>query len=237
MLKCFEKNNDAQTLSKVEFINSLVGRISEGNEALNEKKKNEILDKILERAYDIRKFELDLYWKRATYFWGFLIAIFTAFFIAIDKSKNLGFHFQFLIICMGLVFSLAWYLVNRGSTYWATNYERVIDAIEEHKGICFYNLNLKNDNDVFKISYFPFSVSRINIAVSLFIVIIWLGLFLNSLYNNITNSTGYCISNCDWKVFFMSCATTYFAYQLIQSVSQINNSDFEFNKRGSNYKV
>ena len=68
----------------------------------------------------------------------------------IDSSKKIGFHIQFLIICMGLVFSFAWYLVNRGSTYWVTNYERVIDAIEEYKGISFYNLNLKNDNSFLK---------------------------------------------------------------------------------------
>lgn len=235
MLKCFKKD-DTVPLLKDEFINSLVGNIDEKNDALTEKKRTETLDKILERAYDIRKFELDLYWKRATYFWGFLIAIFTAFFIAIDSSKKIGFHIQFLIICMGLVFSFAWYLVNRGSTYWVTNYERVIDTIEEYKGISFYNLNLKNDNEFLKISYFPFSVSRINITISLFVVIIWLGLFLNALFYNIKNSTGYCLPNIDCKILAITVATFYFIYQLIESVSQIKNSDFEFIKRMTTYK-
>ena len=35
--------------------------------------------KALNRAYSLRTFEIEHYWKRATYFWGFQIAIFAAF--------------------------------------------------------------------------------------------------------------------------------------------------------------
>jgi len=34
--------------------------------------------KALTRAYQLRTFEIEHYWKRATYFWGFQIAIFAA---------------------------------------------------------------------------------------------------------------------------------------------------------------
>ncbi len=34
----------------------------------------------LERAIDIRKFEIDLYWKRAAYFWTFIAATSAGFF-------------------------------------------------------------------------------------------------------------------------------------------------------------
>ena len=30
-------------------------------------------------ALDIRKFEIELYWKRATYFWGFIAAAFAGY--------------------------------------------------------------------------------------------------------------------------------------------------------------
>lgn len=33
----------------------------------------------LDRAYELRTFEIEHYWKRGTYFWGFQIAIFAAF--------------------------------------------------------------------------------------------------------------------------------------------------------------
>ncbi len=35
----------------------------------------------LKHAHDIRKFEIDLYWRRAAYFWTFIAAAFGAFFL------------------------------------------------------------------------------------------------------------------------------------------------------------
>ena len=36
-------------------------------------------ERVLNRAYALLTFEIEHYWKRATYFWGFQIAIFPAF--------------------------------------------------------------------------------------------------------------------------------------------------------------
>jgi len=38
-----------------------------------DKEKKSIIKEAYNVALDIRKFEIDLYWKRATYFWGFLV--------------------------------------------------------------------------------------------------------------------------------------------------------------------
>ena len=46
-------------------------------------------EKALERAHDIRRFEIDLYWKRATYFWTLLAAVFGGFFL-IQASEDLA---------------------------------------------------------------------------------------------------------------------------------------------------
>jgi len=35
----------------------------------------------LKYAHEIRKFEIDLYWRRAAYFWTFIVAAFAAFFL------------------------------------------------------------------------------------------------------------------------------------------------------------
>lgn len=43
---------------------------------LDDVEKNE---KALAYALDIRKFEIDLYWKRASYFWTFIAATFAGF--------------------------------------------------------------------------------------------------------------------------------------------------------------
>ena len=37
-------------------------------------------EKAFEKIHDIRKFEIDLYWKRATYNWTFIAAIFAGYF-------------------------------------------------------------------------------------------------------------------------------------------------------------
>jgi hypothetical protein len=49
-----------------------------GFDPLQESEKHR-LDAALARAYQQRSFEIEHYWKRATYFWGFQIAIFAAF--------------------------------------------------------------------------------------------------------------------------------------------------------------
>lgn len=47
-------------------------------------------EKALQFALDIRKFEIDLYWKRATYFWAFLAVTLAGYFtllVAKDVSR------------------------------------------------------------------------------------------------------------------------------------------------------
>ncbi|MCC9001729.1 MAG: hypothetical protein LM549_03765, partial [Candidatus Competibacter sp.] len=39
------------------------------------------LESALEKALDIRKFEIELYWKRAAYFWTLIAAAFAGYFI------------------------------------------------------------------------------------------------------------------------------------------------------------
>src|SRR5258706_16354530 len=42
----------------------------------------------LQHALDIRKFEIDLYWRRATYFWAFIAAAFAAY-AAVQSAQSL----------------------------------------------------------------------------------------------------------------------------------------------------
>jgi hypothetical protein len=156
--------------------------ISEFIKALNAKSDSSLtLEKLLERAYDIRKFEIDLYWKRATYFWGFLIASFTAYFLVSDPTKFASKpNYELLVLCIGFLFSLSWYLVNRGSLYWQANWERMIEAIEESLEIEFYKSNLTVPEKVYELpfSWYPYSVGRINIIVSSFICVLWFCLII-----------------------------------------------------------
>lgn len=65
-----------------------------------------IRKKALEHALDIRKFEIELYWKRASYFWTFIAATFAGY-GAVSVSSGPGAAKSDLLVllsCLGIVF-------------------------------------------------------------------------------------------------------------------------------------
>src|SRR5262249_38894798 len=85
----------------------------------------------LASALDIRKFEIELYWKRATYFLAFIAAAFTGYAFTYKTAEEHEPWLATAFSSLGLVFSFAWYLVNRGSKFWQNNWERHVDLLEE----------------------------------------------------------------------------------------------------------
>jgi hypothetical protein len=72
----------------------------------------------LDRAYQQRTFEIEHYWKRATYFWGFQVAIFAAFgFIWKESNANHGSIMQLALAALGVLTALANWLSARGSKF------------------------------------------------------------------------------------------------------------------------
>ena len=142
-------------------------------------------EEALKYALDIRKFEIDLYWKRATYFWTLITASFVGYFALqnVEPSKKDEFSI-FVVACIGLVLSFAWYLVNRGSKYWQENWERHVDVLSEKVVGPLYRTTLSRDGWLIFEPHkaFPFSVSRVNQTVSLFITVLWAGLVLRALH-------------------------------------------------------
>ena len=132
--------------------------------------------KALESALDSRKFEIELYWRRAAYFWTLIVATFAAYF-ALHSSKN-GESLIPLVTCLGFLLSLGWYLVNRGSKYWQENWERHVEALESEVIGPLYKTTLSLEE--FHLLKFwkgyPYSVTKINQLISLFVVLVWLGL-------------------------------------------------------------
>src|SRR5579864_817840 len=87
----------------------------------------------LKNALEIRKFEIDLYWKRAAYFWTFIGATFAAYGAVQASSAHADVKTDLSVIasCLGLVFSLGWFLANRGSKQWQENWENHVDLLED----------------------------------------------------------------------------------------------------------
>lgn len=135
----------------------------------------------LKCALDIRKFEIELYWKRATYFWTLIAATFAGYFVLVS-AKNAHPGLIFLASCIGVVLSTAWYLVNRGSKFWQENWERHVDILEDEIMGPLYKTTISTNNFCFWEfwSGYPYSVSKLNQLVSLFVAVIWLGLAVHA---------------------------------------------------------
>lgn len=138
-------------------------------------------ERTLQYALDIRKFEIELYWKRATYFWTLIAATFGGYF-ALATYANTRPVMVFLVACIGLVLSTGWYLVNRGSKYWQANWERHVDSLEDEVVGPLYKTTISNEQFPWRRVWdgYPYSVSKVNQLISLFVVFIWGGLAISS---------------------------------------------------------
>jgi hypothetical protein len=135
----------------------------------------------LEHALDIRKFEIELYWKRATYFWTFIGATLAGF-VAVQSFEGAPRQDMSVVLsCLGLVFSFSWVLVNRGSKFWQENWEKHVDMLEDtitgplYKIVLSRNSATKNDDRFSHIlsGASEVSVSKINQIVSVYIFTLW----------------------------------------------------------------
>ncbi|MCC4834767.1 hypothetical protein LMH66_19165 [Shewanella sp. 10N.7] len=138
-------------------------------------------EKALDQALDIRKFEIDLYWKRATYFWTFIAATFAGFVAIQASTSETKIDLSIIISCLGFVFSFAWFCVNRGSKFWQENWEKHVDVLEDDVTGPLYKVVLsRNQNGTCKDKAVhlltgpsKLSVSKINQLISLYVTLLW----------------------------------------------------------------
>jgi len=163
--------------------------------------KSEKLKAAFNQVSDIRKFEIDLYWKRAGYFWA-LIAVAFAGYFAILSSQHITskFFLSFIVGAIGFVFTFAWHLVNRGSKYWQENWENHLDLLEDEITGPLYKTLLERpslDSLSEKLVTGPLSasVSKINQWVSVFVLFVWILLVCYSIYRTMAPLQ---VSRNDW---------------------------------------
>ena len=144
------------------------------------------LEKALAQAHDLRKFEIDLYWKRAAYFWAFIAASFVGFAACLNASTP---HLMgALVMCaLGYTFTYAWSLANRGSKFWQENWENHVNLLEDavtgpiHKLLAMRHPTVSDDQATSEPSYAkpgPYSVTKLNTVISRFVLLIWVELAL-----------------------------------------------------------
>lgn len=128
-------------------------------------------EQILKYAAEVRKFEIERFWQRSLFFWGFIGAAFVAYAQLSGKDG-----LSFLVACFGLICSVAWTLQNRGSKYWQEAWEAKVESVEND----VLGVHLFSNREPLQRRGFwgagTFSVSKLAIALSDFTVLIWVAL-------------------------------------------------------------
>ena len=118
-----------------------------------------------------RDFEIDLFWKRSLFFWGFISAAFIAYASLCHTELRIA------VACFGMVCSCAWTLVNRGSKYWQENWETKVEHSEMPvTGVLFAKEEKRQSQKGWWLSGRQYSVSKLAIALSDYVSVLWISI-------------------------------------------------------------
>ena len=127
------------------------------------------LDKVeaaLEKAHEIRQFEIRLYWQRSLFYWGFVLTLFAGlslittseeFIKVISSDKNESSNTILLMMAFGISLlgsfvSYAWRYIEKSSHAWQQNWELHIDFLEDDVTGRLYKTPLGKRDDFFSVS-------------------------------------------------------------------------------------
>ena len=133
----------------------------------------------LELAHDLRKFEIELLWKRSAYLWGFQVVSFAGFSaLFLKATDNLGGDIsdsaaisvgllQLIVAFFGLACAFLWYATASASRIWFYNWEKHIDFLEaEFTGDIYKTLYFRQTGPIY-------SLSGVNVAITLAATLFW----------------------------------------------------------------
>ena len=79
-----------------------------------------------------------------------------------------------LTSCVGLIFAFAWYLVNRASKFWQSNWEAHVDLLEDEVSGPLYKTVLSDRTPWWQVhGAYQFSVSKINQILSFYVTLVF----------------------------------------------------------------
>jgi hypothetical protein len=138
------------------------------------------LEKAYNKAWENRDFEIDKFWTRAAYFWGFIVLFFGGYITILTgehSAKALSMHVDLYLLLLGLLFSITWLLVIQGSKSWQRNWEAHIDKLEDFVSGPLYKTIYFSGNNFY-------SVSKLNEVMAIVVILVWVGLFVQYLFEN-----------------------------------------------------
>ncbi len=182
------RDNDA-------YIKALLEETPGGHPDRNPKRDLERIKAAYKECSENRRFEIERYWGRSTYFSVFLGAILVAVGGVVswetDKITDLWLEAKtikaialFILTYVGTLLSLVWFYVGKGSKEWQKVYEMRMYYLENYVTGGFHKIfsvpnevedegNRVYPNPLFSLREYPYSVSKLNLVVSLSAFIIW----------------------------------------------------------------
>lgn len=125
--------------------------------------------KRFEIALQTRNFEIDLFWKRSLFFWGFISAAFVTY----AALRKIHLELGIVVACFGVVCSFAWTLLNRGSKYWQESWEQKVEKLAKIEGENFFTEEEGVLDKGWWLSARKYSVSKLVIAFSDYLCLLW----------------------------------------------------------------
>ncbi len=203
----------AGEIKGVDEYQAMMGLKAESDNRCEERRKRVARSRALDRAHEIRMFEIRMLWQRALFVWGFQLAVFIAVAGLLGASCEgeqscapQGINLIFLCALSGLGLLLAYALVqiNEGSKFWQANWEYHIDMLEDEFEGKLHKTHLKRvkgedekkDESEKKVKNEQIvSVSKVNKHISWFLFWFWAIVFLLFLVL-IFLSAPYAVKNC-----------------------------------------
>ena len=188
-------------------------------------------EKAYETAEKIRQFEIGLFWHRATFFWAFITAIYTAYFNVLTKMYKIDcngcFIYQhgsfplIILSALGLFFCFSWLLSSKGSKHWQENWENHLDLLEDNITGPLYKTYKAGK---------AYSESKITIAAGWIVTICSFGLllfeFMNMLFCKVGRDNPIVICYCS-VAFAIIVVVLLFAYSVVVTGNTKNEGEIE----------
>ncbi|MBR5904771.1 MAG: hypothetical protein IKZ49_04560 [Alphaproteobacteria bacterium] len=133
-------------------------------------KTNSNTDTELNIAWQNWRQEIQIYWQRALYFFGF-ISIIGAGYLKIKTMEPTNPIASLLFSMLFTFLAFSWYLSNRGSKFWQENWELHIKELESNKEHSLTNVLHKQIDNKKILSSYPYSPYKINTMISLVVFI------------------------------------------------------------------
>lgn len=140
-----------------------------------------------DKAHDIRKFEIEMYWRRSAYLWTLQGAALAGLALILStgilnedclrpvSETTVKCHLEWVrllvivaIWCFGAFTAFVWLLLLRGAKFWHNNWERHVDFLEDHISGALYK--------TYPVTKFeaPYSVSKLNELMAGFALLMWI---------------------------------------------------------------